>query len=362
MNIVCTVTNDLSHDQRMHRICTTLAEAGHQVTLVGRKLPESKELPSVPYRTYRIECRYRKGKAFYLEFNIRLWSLLRGWRYDVICSVDLDTLIAGYCLSGNGQKWVLDAHEWFSETPEVVYRPVIRKAWRQLGRRLAHRCDARYTVGEFIAQRMEEDYECQFEVVRNLPNRISISEREKTGGVILYQGMLNPGRGIDCAIRAMAKLPDQKLWIIGEGPERVELELLARRTGVEDRVRFFGFVAPAALPDYTARAWLGLNLLDERSPSYYYSLANKALDYLRVGVPSVQMRFPEYVRITDRFDCFALLSALDSEELVEIISELARDENRYAQLSANSKVAGGELCWENEAPKLLAIYEGLAGT
>ena len=33
--IVFTVTNDLTYDQRMHRICTTLQDAGYQVTLVG---------------------------------------------------------------------------------------------------------------------------------------------------------------------------------------------------------------------------------------------------------------------------------------------------------------------------------------
>ncbi len=35
--IVFTVTNDLTYDQRMHRICSSLARAGYTVQLIGRE-------------------------------------------------------------------------------------------------------------------------------------------------------------------------------------------------------------------------------------------------------------------------------------------------------------------------------------
>ena len=359
MKIVCTVINDLSHDQRMHRICSTLAGAGHEVTLVGRVLPTSLPLPALPYRTYRITCRYHRGKAFYAEYNYRLWQTLRKWEFDVLCSVDLDTLVAGNLLRAAGRKWVFDAHEWFSETPEVIGRPRVRAFWRSVGRRLAPRCDARYTVGKSIARKMEEEYGCSFEVIRNLPLKSSRPSQEVIGGVILYQGMLNPGRGLDCIVEALVSLPRNTLWIAGDGPEREFLEILTRQRGVADRVKFFGHVAPRDLPCLTAAAWLGINLLDGSSPSYYYSLANKALDYLQAGLPSIQMYFPEYRRIHERYDCFELLPVLDSERLVKLIQDLNANPLRYSQLVANCKEAGRELCWENEAPKLLGIYDGL---
>ncbi|MCC6724648.1 MAG: glycosyltransferase, partial [Saprospiraceae bacterium] len=46
--IICTVSNDLSYDQRMIRICSTLANAGYEVTLLGRKLPDSIPLEPKP--------------------------------------------------------------------------------------------------------------------------------------------------------------------------------------------------------------------------------------------------------------------------------------------------------------------------
>jgi len=42
--IASLVTNDLHQDQRMNRICTALADAGYEVTLIGRKRKTSNQL------------------------------------------------------------------------------------------------------------------------------------------------------------------------------------------------------------------------------------------------------------------------------------------------------------------------------
>jgi hypothetical protein len=47
--IIFTVTNDLTYDQRMQRICTTMAGAGYKVLLVGRKLRSSVALRNEPF-------------------------------------------------------------------------------------------------------------------------------------------------------------------------------------------------------------------------------------------------------------------------------------------------------------------------
>ena len=367
MRIVCTVTNDLAQDQRMDRICRSLVEASHEVTLVGRLLPTSRALGERPYATHRIACRRHYGKAFYAEYNYRLHRTLRHWNIDVLCAVDLDTLLAGSLLRRSlGCRLVFDAHEWFSETPEVVGRPFVRKLWRQLGRRLVPVADARYTVAPRLAERLAEEYGVPFATVRNLPHRRSgpapapITERD-TGGrkVVLYQGMLNPGRGLAEAIEAVAGLPDHELWLVGSGPEEGALRRCSERLACRQRVWFAGFRDPAELPRFTASAWVGLNLLDAVSPSYYYSLANKALDYPQAGLPSVQMDFPEYRSINERFGCYRLLPRLEVGILRARLKELSTDPTAYATLQAGCRNAARELTWEAEEPTLLAIYAAL---
>ena len=59
--------------------------------------------------------------------------------------------------------------------------------------------------------------------------------------LLLALGRLHPNKGFDTLIEAMPALPECSLWIAGEGPERRKLEKLARRLGVEDRVRLLGW-------------------------------------------------------------------------------------------------------------------------
>lgn len=59
--------------------------------------------------------------------------------------------------------------------------------------------------------------------------------------LLLALGRLHPNKGFDTLIQAMPALPECSLWIAGEGPERRKLEKLARRLGVEDRVRLLGW-------------------------------------------------------------------------------------------------------------------------
>ncbi len=64
------------------------------------------------------------------------------------------------------------------------------------------------------------------------------------GSVIVgYIGQVIPRKGLDTLLRAFSKLdiPGKRLCIVGEGPQRLELERLANRIGEKDRVHFFGF-------------------------------------------------------------------------------------------------------------------------
>ncbi len=349
----------------MDRICTSLVRAGHEVVLVGRALPTSKPLPEKPYRQQRLVCKYLAGKRFYAEYNYRLWRTIRRWKYDAVCSVDLDTLLAGVWLTRSGkQKLVFDAHEWFSETPEVVGRPLIRGVWRGLARALVPKTDARYTVAPMLAGQLAEDYGVPFATVRNLPlatTTFSPAESPPPTGrrVLLYQGMLNPGRGLETMIRALAQLPDCELWLVGAGPELGAARRCSEALGCQDRVWFAGFRPPEELPAITRQAWLGLNLLDAVSPSYYYSLANKALDYVQARLPSVQMNFPEYHAIQQQYGCYLLLDKLAAGDLADQVRKLAASPAAYDQLVYGCVRAATELVWEKEEEVLLAIWEKL---
>ena len=62
--IIVSVTNDLTYDQRVNKVCISLQNCGYEVLLVGRMLPESIVLDR-SYSTKRFRLLFNKGFLFY---------------------------------------------------------------------------------------------------------------------------------------------------------------------------------------------------------------------------------------------------------------------------------------------------------
>ncbi len=360
--IVCTVTNDLTYDQRMIRICTSLAQAGYRVRLVGRERLHSEPLMDQPFEQKRLRCWFERGKLFYLEYNLRLFFHLLGAKFDAVCAVDLDTILPGLFIAKAKRKvCVYDAHEYFTETPEVERRPAIKRIWEAIAAFAIPRVDAAYTVGEGLAEIFEQRYRKPFAVIRNVPFRqTEVAQPDPAQPpVILYQGVLNEGRGLEQVIRAMQHIEGAELWLAGEGDLSAALRQMVAELKLQSRVKFLGYLQPETLRALTLQASIGLNLLENRGLSYYYSLANKAFDYMQAGLPSIQMNFPEYRKINGSIEVFLLIDDLEPETIVEAISTLLTNERLHQKLRANCLEASALFCWEREAAELIRIYKKL---
>ena len=64
---------------------------------------------------------------------------------------------------------VYDSHEYFTEVPELVSRPFVRKIWLIIEKLLVPRVDVAITVGDNISKIYTKKYKNQFHVVRNCP-------------------------------------------------------------------------------------------------------------------------------------------------------------------------------------------------
>jgi len=370
--IILTVTNDLTYDQRMIRISQALCDAGYRVVLVGRERKNSLPLEMQDFRQHRITCHFEKGKLFYLEYNWRLYHYLISQRLDGICAVDLDTIVPVYFAS----KFLkaprfFDAHEYFEEVPEVVNRPLVKAIWEKIANWLIPKFDRAYTVCESLADIFQKKYGISFGVVRNLPfSEVPtpsppineqvvdhIKELAKQKKIILYQGALNEGRGLEAMLDAMHHLEDTILLLAGDGDIGSYLHQRVAREYLRKKVIFLGYVTPPTLRAITPFATLGLNLLEPRGKSYYFSLANKTFDYIQAGVPALHPDFPEYQRLLNEHQTGILVQRLEGTYLASVISELLDNAPQYAVLKANCRLAKNTLIWEKEKKRLTEIYD-----
>lgn len=358
-SIIFTVTNDLVTDQRMHRICTTMSETGYEVTLVGRQLKDSEPFDGESYQTLRLQCIFQSGPLFYLEFNLRLFFLLHRRSPGMIGSVDMDTLWSGWLASRNrSTRLVYDAHEYFSESPELEGRHFKKRIWQWSERFLIPRVDLCYTVSESIARVFHDSFGIAVSTVRNMPVSTAISTPDlAVDDYMLYQGALNAGRGLEQLIACMEDSPIP-LYLAGEGDLNEILKALVANKSLTN-VRFLGRLEPEELRQVTVNARFGLNLLEDMGLSYRYSLANKFFDYIMAGIPQICIGFQEYKRANEDFEVAVLVESLDKTTILRAIRELVDDAETYERLKRNTRQARKVYNWESESKKLLALYAEL---
>lgn len=367
--IIFTVTNDLAFDQRMQRICGSLAAAGYAVTLVGRLKNDSRSLTSQPYQQVRLKhLLFGKGKLFYLEFNIRLLFYLLFVQTDAICSIDLDTAIPGILVAKLRKKHhVFDAHELFTHVPEVERRKRVQVVWSWVQRFTFKHTNAAYTVGPAIAEYFEALYQRPVKVVRNMPiatnsmpsdssatNPFSWLEDKR---FILYQGALNEGRGLEALIDAMKSIPCE-LVLAGEGDLSKALREQVAKAELQDEIHFLGMVAPQQLPQLTRMAYLGFNVSENVGLSYYLSLNNKFFDYTQARLPSLVNPYPEYTKLLSDFQV-GLPTEPNTASIIANANKVLGDVALHGAMKAACEAAAAQWQWDVEQRALLSIYQQL---
>ncbi len=361
--VIVSVTNDLVSDNRVHKACSSLTEMGFDVLLVGRKLPGSMALSPRNYTAKRLKLLFRKGPLFYAWFNFRLLCLLLFSKFDLLLANDLDTLPANFLVSRLKRKpLVYDSHEFFTEVPELVHRPKVRRIWEWMERQMVPKLTSAYTVCGSIAKIYTEKYGVPFSVVRNLPVTTDLKKekeefRSDTKKNILYQGAVNVGRGLEQAIRAMHFVDNAWLLIAGDGDIRQELEKLVASLELKNKVKFLGRLSIDELSQLTPQAHLGLSIEEDIGLNYRFALPNKLFDYIQARVPVLVTDLPEMAAIVTQYEIGEITPSLEPEKLAKICIEMLHNETRRKIWKENLKKAAGELTWENEEKVLKEIFQ-----
>lgn len=133
-----------------------------------------------------------------------------------------------------------------------VERPTSLGA-RILTRLLARRASAVVAVDGRVGQELEPILGLPAGSIHVIPNalppfdpaaRLPAMRRPEDGFVVGVLARLVPHKGVANVVRAVASLPDTRLVVGGDGPERQSLEQLAWGLKASDRVTFLGWVDP----------------------------------------------------------------------------------------------------------------------
>jgi len=363
--IIISVTNDLVADNRVHKVASSLIKLGFEIVLVGRVIKGSLPI-NRDYKTKRFKLLFNKGAMFYACYNIRLFLFLLFAKADIFLSNDLDTLPANFTASKiRKKKLVYDSHEYFTEVPELVNRPNIKRIWENIEKRILPKLKNTYTVCNSISEIYNKKYNINMKVVRNIPKCSEITEEKiKTNlpkdiidkKIIIYQGAVNVGRGIEQVIKAMQYVENAKFVIVGNGDIFDDIKKLTSDLKLNDKVYFTGKIPLNELFAYTQKADIGISIEENIGLNYYYALPNKLFDYIRANVPIIASHLPEIENIVTTYNIGCFIENHKPEHIAEKINLMLNSPEKVQLWKNNLKKASAELCWENEEKVLEEIF------
>lgn len=372
-------------DMRVLREATTLVEAGFAVSIVDlereRTCPAEEEIRGIRMKhiispSSFVPTRFKPW--FLIKFvltTIRGILRLTQTPADIYHAHEEVALPACYIAARVRRKpLIFDAHELpLSEANVRRWRRLHALATRLLALMLPY-CAGVITISPPIAQEIRRHYPIsEVTLIRNFPVRQIVSKSDRLRQylgvkphvrIALYQGYLQPDRGLDKLIRAAPFLEQDIIIVLmgkAGGATQTELEALITSEGVADRVKMLPPVPYTELLSWTASADIGLILYaPEYSLNTRFCLPNKLFEYLMAGLPVLASRLDAVAEVISTYDVGKVVSSLASADIATAINAMLADQVALDRMRRNAlEAVKDELCWEKEGLRLMRLYHDI---
>lgn len=390
------VTNGVTNDSRVNREASALAEAGFEVYVVGIQITDEQPMLEakngftiirVPKFTrdniltqpiWQIVRYYLPLFTYGNQNTKRLYHKMVELNADIYHANDLDTLLATDRASRkNRALLVYDAHELYVETMNQgsfgkIGQFLFKKYYSTIERRIIKKCHLVLTVSQSIATELTRRYHISVpRVIKNVPPLPTDSSDEITNvrqtmnipadaTIILYQGSLQPGRGLFNFIDAIRLLPKHiVLLILGNGPLLSKLRSKVSEYELGNRIFFHPSVPLKVLAHYTKQANIGLVFLEDLNLNQHLALPNKLFEYMSVGLPIVASNLPEISAIVSKYNIGIVAQSHAPADIVDAILKLTESENMHLCSQNSKKAFLDQYNWTKESIKLINEYSEL---
>jgi glycosyltransferase involved in cell wall biosynthesis len=181
-------------------------------------------------------------------------------------------------------------------------------------------CPSRFLEGKMRAGRVFPD---RLRWVPNYVDASAIEPKSAPGGAVMYAGRLSDEKGVDVLLEALARAPELRADVVGDGPARASLERLATSLGVDDRVRFRGRLAAVEVHD--AMRGSAVVVVPSR---WYENMPITVLEAFAAGLPVVASALGGIPELIEDGRDGVLVPPEDPMALAEALRTLASDPER----------------------------------
>lgn len=201
-------------------------------------------------------------------------------------------------------------------------------------------------------------YDIEKQPYSHLREKLGINADEK---ILLYQGGLQQGRGLDKLIEAMPMIDEGVLLFVGGGKLTDVLKAQAEQSEARDRIYFLDKVPFEVLPSITREAYVGFQVLQNICFNHYSASSNKLFEYIMAHVPVIACNFPEIKRVVEEEEVGIVTDTHESRNIAQAVNQLLHDDKQYQHYRAQTRHAKQIYNWQNEKQRFLNVYDTLDG-
>lgn len=313
---------------------------------------------------------FGKTRALLIKLHIILQMIIYGIKgnYDVYHSNDLNTLPQGYICSKviRKRKLVYDSHE--VQTSRTGYSGKVYYIEKFLVKRvdkmmMTTKTRADYTEDLYKISNIEVIHNYPFntgdESINNKYDLYKILDIPKNEPILLYQGGIQQGRGLENIVQAIPYFKRGITVFIGDGKIKPKIKEMVSKSDVEDKVRFLDKVPVNELKYYTANAYLGFQVLNNVCFNHYSALSNKLFEYIMSDIPVVACNFPEIKRVVEGEKIGICIDSHDYKEIANAVNRILENKSLHKEFKKNCKKTKKKYNWDNEKLKFVNIYDDL---
>jgi glycosyltransferase involved in cell wall biosynthesis len=389
MKILMILESEFPPDVRVENEMLALTEAGHEVHLAcstRKNLPRRDHFGKITIHRKGMSSFIYKSSVgclkfpFYFNFwRSFLFAICLKEKFEVIHINDLPLSQIGVEIKKKfNTRLVIDLHEnWPGLLKTAVHTQTIlgrllssNKQWVEYEKRMLPQADRIITIIEEARERViglgiDPD---KISIVSNTINYENLKIREgvknKNFFTIFYGGAINRHRGLQFVLEAVRmcvfKNMQVRLWIVGDGSFRKDLEKMSKELNISQYVQFCEHKPFNEMLEILTDSDVAL-IPHIRTENNDASSPNKLYQYMYLNIPIISSDCTSLNRIINETQAGFIYKHDSPKDLFLLIEKLYNERNILDNISGNGRKAVLEKYnWNIDKIRLINAYKDLS--
>ncbi len=266
----------------------------------------------------------------------------------------------------NKAKLVYDSREIYSQLNSLKDRPFARKLLELREKYLVTYVDKIMVTADVDSTYLKKlfTHSIPYHTIKNLPPKQKLEESNflrkqfhisQDKLVLLYQGWVLEGRGLDTMVTVMKDIDFADLVLIGGGEYLDSLKELVIKEGLESKVHFTGLIPYDELSRATMSADIGLVLFEDTSISYQNALPNKLFEFIQSAIPVITSNQKTMREIVENEKIGIVIDKVETAELQSAIQKMSDNSTRH-NYKENTVNIREKYNYETQEVEILKVY------